>query len=255
MKPPGYYVQRSNGLFPAPIPQDNRKLNKICTLFELLGLFVAKCIQDGRRVDIPLSDSFLKLMCNQAKQGGATDRQMNFKRSISIESDNDNNQECLVDGIELNQKGIVRLISEDNDSPRQTKQDNKSMALSRTETRQSSASTTSIGADSRGGASAKERLLLVDVDKTKTKCDFSKEESPRHRGNNEQQPLWFEHILDRDDLYAIDPHRRKFLQDLLTMIQERDTINNENNVSAQEKQDKIESLVLGQDNDRLEEMM
>lgn len=63
MKPAGYYVQRSSGLFPAPFPSNNLKLNEVCQLFELLGIFLAKSIQDGRRVDIPLSDAFLKLMC------------------------------------------------------------------------------------------------------------------------------------------------------------------------------------------------
>jgi E3 ubiquitin-protein ligase HECTD1 len=63
VKPPGYYVQRSGGLFPAPVPQNSSKLKEICILYELFGMFLAKCLQDGRRVDIPLSNSFLKLMC------------------------------------------------------------------------------------------------------------------------------------------------------------------------------------------------
>ena len=63
IKPPGYYVQRSCGLFPAPIPQDSAHMDRAEALFRFMGVFFAKCIQDNRLVDIPLSTPFLKLMC------------------------------------------------------------------------------------------------------------------------------------------------------------------------------------------------
>ncbi|XP_051775957.1 E3 ubiquitin-protein ligase HECTD1 isoform X9 [Erpetoichthys calabaricus] len=63
LKPPGYYVQRSCGLFPAPFPQDSDELDRISKLFFFLGVFLAKCIQDNRLVDIPISKPFFKLMC------------------------------------------------------------------------------------------------------------------------------------------------------------------------------------------------
>ncbi|XP_041131230.1 E3 ubiquitin-protein ligase HECTD1 isoform X6 [Polyodon spathula] len=63
LKPPGYYVQRSCGLFPAPFPQDSDELDRISKLFLLLGVFLAKCIQDNRLVDLPISRPFFKLMC------------------------------------------------------------------------------------------------------------------------------------------------------------------------------------------------
>lgn len=62
-KPPGYYVQRSCGMFPAPYPQDDPKLDQVEKLFQFMGMFFAKCIQDSRLVDIPLARPFLKLMC------------------------------------------------------------------------------------------------------------------------------------------------------------------------------------------------
>ena len=67
MKPVGYYVQRQSGLFPAPYPQNHSKLERICQVFQLLGIFVAKCLQDGRLVDIPLSRPFFKLLCTPPK--------------------------------------------------------------------------------------------------------------------------------------------------------------------------------------------
>ncbi|KAK1160566.1 E3 ubiquitin-protein ligase HECTD1-like isoform X1 [Acipenser oxyrinchus oxyrinchus] len=63
LKPPGYYVQRSCGLFPAPFPQDSDELDRISKLFLFLGVFLAKCIQDNRLVDLPISRPFFKLMC------------------------------------------------------------------------------------------------------------------------------------------------------------------------------------------------
>jgi len=63
-KPAGYYVQHSGGLFPAPLPQtDYVDMPRVETMFQFMGSLFAKCIQDGRLVDIPLSRPFLKMMC------------------------------------------------------------------------------------------------------------------------------------------------------------------------------------------------
>ncbi|CAH0714365.1 unnamed protein product, partial [Brenthis ino] len=62
-KPPGYYVTRAGGLFPAPLPQDSLICDKVCKYFWFLGVFLAKVLQDGRLVDLPLSDPFLRIMC------------------------------------------------------------------------------------------------------------------------------------------------------------------------------------------------
>ncbi|XP_052267734.1 E3 ubiquitin-protein ligase HECTD1-like isoform X2 [Dreissena polymorpha] len=63
IKPPGFYIQRSGGLFPAPWPQDCADLERIEKLYHFLGSMLAKCIQDSRLIDLPLSTPFLKLMC------------------------------------------------------------------------------------------------------------------------------------------------------------------------------------------------
>merc|ERR1712117_103599 len=68
-KPPGYYVIRSGGLFPAPLPQDSALCKKVSGLFYILGVFLAKTLQDGRLVDLPLSDAFLKLICGGEVSG------------------------------------------------------------------------------------------------------------------------------------------------------------------------------------------
>lgn len=61
-KPNGYYVRRETGLFPAPLLQDSVICEKVLKHFWFLGVFLAKVLQDGRLVDLPLSKSFLKLI-------------------------------------------------------------------------------------------------------------------------------------------------------------------------------------------------
>ncbi|KAJ6649764.1 E3 ubiquitin-protein ligase Ufd4 [Pseudolycoriella hygida] len=63
-KPRGYYVRRSNGLFPAPLPQDSEICEQVSKYYWFLGVFLAKVLQDGRLVDLPLSNSFLQLLCH-----------------------------------------------------------------------------------------------------------------------------------------------------------------------------------------------
>ncbi|XP_053597850.1 E3 ubiquitin-protein ligase HECTD1 isoform X1 [Microplitis demolitor] len=62
-KPAGCYVIRPSGLFPAPLPQDSEACDRAVRYFWFLGVFLAKVLQDNRLVDLPLSRSFLKLMC------------------------------------------------------------------------------------------------------------------------------------------------------------------------------------------------
>ncbi|XP_044749275.1 E3 ubiquitin-protein ligase Ufd4 isoform X2 [Coccinella septempunctata] len=64
LKPPGYYVRRPSGLFPAPLPQNSEMCDKTARNFWFLGVFLAKVLQDNRLVDLPLSQNFLKMMCH-----------------------------------------------------------------------------------------------------------------------------------------------------------------------------------------------
>lgn len=60
-KPPGYYIHTAYGLFPAPLPQES--CGRVAGWFHFLGVFLAKALQDGRLVDLPLSTPFLRLLC------------------------------------------------------------------------------------------------------------------------------------------------------------------------------------------------
>lgn len=73
-KPPGYYVRRPAGLFPAPLPQNSEICDKATKYFWFLGVFLAKILQDNRLVDLPLSKSFLKLMCHGEIQNTVNER-------------------------------------------------------------------------------------------------------------------------------------------------------------------------------------
>lgn len=93
LKPPGYYVQRSCGLFSAAFPQDSEEMDRITKLFHFLGIFLAKCVQDNRLVDIPISKPFFKLMCmgdiksNMSKllheYGTRVDGELRYTESLS----------------------------------------------------------------------------------------------------------------------------------------------------------------------------
>lgn len=61
-KPPGYYLRRAEGLFPAYLLANSEESAKVASLFKIFGIFLAKVLQDGRLVDIPLSKVFLKLI-------------------------------------------------------------------------------------------------------------------------------------------------------------------------------------------------
>lgn len=80
VKPAGYYVQRSSGLFPAPLPQSEcPTTDRVVKIFKFFGILLAKVLQDNRLVDLPLSTPFLKLMCHgEVKQ--------NIKSRLSVSS-------------------------------------------------------------------------------------------------------------------------------------------------------------------------
>ncbi|KAJ1366081.1 E3 ubiquitin-protein ligase hecd-1 [Parelaphostrongylus tenuis] len=61
-KPPGFYVRRAGGLFPAPLPPHTDEVRRASEMFRVLGIFLAKVLQDGRLVDLPLARPFLKLI-------------------------------------------------------------------------------------------------------------------------------------------------------------------------------------------------
>jgi E3 ubiquitin-protein ligase HECTD1 len=60
-----YYVRRAGGLFPAPLPKDSENCRRAAQLFRAFGIFLAKILQDGRIVDLPLARPLLKLLVSE----------------------------------------------------------------------------------------------------------------------------------------------------------------------------------------------
>ena len=68
------YVRKLEGLFPAPYSQTDSKLEEICQYFSLMGIYFAKCLLDKYLIDMPLSISFLKLLCVEGKATNPSDQ-------------------------------------------------------------------------------------------------------------------------------------------------------------------------------------
>ncbi|EAA05937.5 AGAP009511-PA, partial [Anopheles gambiae str. PEST] len=107
-KPVGYYVRRSTGLFPAPLPQDSDISEDVSGYFWFLGVFLAKVLQDNRLVDLPLSNSFLQLLSHSRSMArGATSQTGSLlgKSGVSddimmssiLSEDSDRDRDLLVD--------------------------------------------------------------------------------------------------------------------------------------------------------------
>lgn len=83
LKPPGFYVRSPSGLFPAPLPQDSPQSERIVQLFHIMGIFLAKALQDNRLVDLPLSKPFLKMLCR-----GGSEMKLSASNTFVISDNN-----------------------------------------------------------------------------------------------------------------------------------------------------------------------
>ena len=214
-------------------------MTRICKLFELLGIFLAKCFQDGRRIDIPLANSFLKLLCS-TQDGLPTSY---TRKSVSVESnigseDNNNEEEKPISPANAKEE-----ISTDDNCLDNTQ-------LNRT-------------TDEVEGATGKERLIMVDVEKEEevSRKDGSKEDvlKSEHTRLSHEDPLrstlpWFTGILTINDLRSVDPYRGKFLVKLEEFITLKSSILNDSSLSQREKNQKVKEMVFD-GNSQLEEMM
>ncbi|XP_055540059.1 E3 ubiquitin-protein ligase Ufd4 isoform X3 [Wyeomyia smithii] len=165
-KPIGYYVRRSTGLFPAPLPQESEICDFVSNYFWFLGVFLAKVLQDGRLVDLPLSNSFLQLLCHN--------------KSIVRDSLGGNScKTALNDDIM-----ISSLMSEDSDRD------------------------------------------LVDSYQSKLANDG----------------CWYDGILSQENLQEIDSIRYEFLKELQELVQQKQNIEQNDDLSSEEKLLQISEL-------------
>lgn len=95
------YSRHVNGLFPAPLPQDIPDMERICQHFSFLGIFLAKCLQDNRLVDIPLSEPFFKMLCAGKGKYSRLSRTMSLNSDAigpCSDSDDDDSVDDVFDG-------------------------------------------------------------------------------------------------------------------------------------------------------------
>lgn len=169
-KPIGYYVRRPSGLFPAPLPQDSDICERVSKYFWFVGVFLAKVLQDGRLVDLPLSKSFLQLLCHN------------------------------------------KILSN---------------------TRKLSALTTKTSEDIMASSIMSEES---DRDIADTFSKLLLHEFP--------ESSWYDGVLTLDNLFEIDPVRANFLQDLQDLVQEKQYIESNDSISADEKLARIQNIKL-----------
>ncbi|XP_021704017.1 E3 ubiquitin-protein ligase HECTD1 isoform X3 [Aedes aegypti] len=165
-KPIGYYVRRSTGLFPAPLPQESEICDFVSNYFWFLGVFLAKVLQDGRLVDLPLSNSFLQLLCNNKSLARGSLSELSSKSAL--------HDDVM----------ISSLMSEESDRD------------------------------------------LVDSYQSKLANDG----------------CWYDGILSQENLQEIDPIRYEFLKELQELVQQKQNIEQNDDLTSEEKLLQISEL-------------
>lgn len=197
-------------------------------------MFVAKCIQDGRRVDLPLSTPFFKLMCTPVRrdlsQDGSKDSleggdsspgsspfpEPVFTRSTELLKDNDDNRES-------------NRRCEDNCSNHGSSGNENSSEASRQRSLH-------------GEAGLKEAELVLSTHAD----EISKDGSPKEEvvASAEGEGSWFDSILKRGDLDVVSPYRSRFLRQLGLLVKQRDEIQGNSQLGSLEKEGKLAGLTL-----------
>lgn len=111
-KPVGFYVRRTCGLFPAPLPQDSEVCEQAAKYFWFLGVFLAKVLQDGRLADLPLSISFLELLChNKILSDNRKSSALNKKISDDLMASSIMSEESEIDVLDPFSKLLIQEFS------------------------------------------------------------------------------------------------------------------------------------------------
>ena len=245
MKPPGYYIQRSSGLFPVPISPESPGLEQVCQLFSLLGLFLAKCIQDGRRVDIPLAPGFFKLMC---LTGVGENRRTSRGRSSSIDSteslDDTEGTRQSFDPHPQDSNRVPAAKDKDEGTPARDGQGNAASDKEQMIMEES-------GAEEISKDDCKEELpsttsSLPEKARTAVRSETETTSSPSSPSTSHPPtPAWFSGVLNSQDLFEVDPYRGRFLRDLRATIERKDTIQADTTLTGEEKSKRVAALTLG----------
>ncbi len=181
-------------------------------LFELLGTFVAKCIQDGRRVDLPLSRPFFKLMCSPRGEAG-------HALGAGGREDDKGAQEGDGSG-----EVVTAADSVTHEPSNQIRRPHSPSSGSSSSPRSQCVSyDAQISAQEGAGLKEAELLMATAGDKEEIskdgngKEDVVLEELPAD-GDAQAESPWFTGILDKEDLLEVNPFRARFLEQVRTMF-------------------------------------
>jgi len=224
-------------------------------------MFVAKCIQDGRRVDFPLSQPFFKLLCTPWERGVA--------RSVGTPSDIEEEEPmserdqttpasqslpCRATSPENLNEEEERVGSRNSNSGSaggmQGQQQNQRSELLILE---SGGVTPCNEASMRdlhhgeGGAKGADLDLLEEEEVEISKdggCKDDRVTLEHVDGEGAEEKAWFEDILEALDLLEVNPHLGRFLRQLEQLVQQRDAVSSSEELSEEEKEQHVRNLTL-----------
>lgn len=201
-------------------------------------MFVAKCIQDGRRVDLPLSTPFFKLMCTPAPRNMVRDGSKESLESGDFSPSSSPTHET---------QPVLNRPSEllrDNDESQESNQ--RFEQLDNCSDHDSSGNENNSEASRQrslhGEAGLKEAELVLSTHAD----EISKDGSPKEEiaVTAEGKGSWFDGILKREDLETASPYRSRFLRQLGLLVKQRDEIQDNERLSSLEKEGQLAGLTL-----------
>lgn len=157
-------------------------------MFELLGIFIAKCIQDKRRVDLPLARSFFKLMTSTPQSYGHSEEDSEPDLSDGMQSKN--NQQ----------------------STEETSNDFSHVSNRHQQSSGNDHNMGDVGATS-NSKEAELQMLVAEREEEITKDSGGEKEELvlEELGEGGQtEAAWFEGILHLEDLEEVNPHRWEY---------------------------------------------
>ena len=209
-------------------------------------MFIAKCIQDGRRVDLPLSSSFFKLMCTPGWRSG-TAQETTKESSDSVDTSSPSSP------APDDQQPVF------NQTQKQQQKDNDDQDSNRTFDQLDNCSNQRVGSGGVGsgnennseasrqrslhgeaGLKEAELVLSTHVD------EISKDGSPKEEmvASTEGEGSWFDGILKRGDIEVMSPYRSQFMKQLEILVREREEIQGNQQLSSLEKERQLTRLTL-----------
>lgn len=193
-------------------------------------MFVAKCIQDGRRVDLPLSGSFFKLMCTPATRDQDAGKELLEGRDSSLGSS------------PLPEPQLPLSELRDNDESQESNRRFEQLDNCSNQGSSGNENNSEASRQRHGEAGLKEAELVLSTHAD----EISKDGSPKEDVAlvSEGEGSWFEGILKREDLDIVSPYRSRFLKQLELLVKQRDEIQGNEQLGSLEKEGKLAGLTL-----------